>query len=93
MSRVLIPGRVDRDGVAHPTCFCASVSGTCRQGRSCPLRESELANEEPPHEQFATPARTRADDAYRAQALRRMIGTALAAWAGLALILYFAAKH
>lgn len=44
------------------SCFCNSVSGTCHQGRRCPLRDTELANEEPLREQFATPLRTRADD-------------------------------
>lgn len=42
------PATVDADGKPTPTCFCAHVRGGCRQGRACPLRETELAIEEAP---------------------------------------------
>lgn len=90
MSRHLIPGiRAYDDGIAQPTCFCASVSGTCRQGRHCPLRETELASEEPPHKQFATPKRTRADDEYRANAWRILIAVDLLAFAAMGALIWW----
>lgn len=47
MKRRLIPGAMDRHGVAHP--YLACTGGGCNQGRTparcdCPLGNTELAN-------------------------------------------------
>jgi len=41
---------------AGPSCVCHLVArGGCRQGRECPVRELEIAMEQPPTDQFPAP--------------------------------------
>ncbi len=94
MARTLIPGtRAYDDGLASPTCICASVRGECRQGRDCPVRNTELANETTPSSDFPTPERTRADDEYRARAWRWILAVDLTAVSAFALLVRWAARH
>jgi hypothetical protein len=42
--------------IVEPACVCHLVRREgCRQGRACPVRESEMAHGTPPSENFPTP--------------------------------------
>ncbi len=54
MKRHLVPGAWDHNSRARPA-STACCNGECNQGRTCPARESELANVIPLRPEFPAP--------------------------------------